>query len=184
MPSEKTKKILIVWIVIAAIFAGVYSFMIWKIYVIDGTSTSKSIEIRDITKKNDSYLFMKKDIEMNKNSINKVNDYIIKADETVAFMEKIESLAKSNNLKSEVKSVSFEAIPNGDISNIEYMRIQMDVVGEWKNVEYFLELLENYPINLKIKKFSFSRVDTTVKNKKISQWTGNFDFSVIKVKDK
>jgi phosphate/sulfate permease len=184
MPSNKTKRILIVWIIIAAFLAGSFAFILWSIFSFDAISTTKSIEIKDETKKGEAYLFMKKDIETNKNSINKVYDYIIKSDDVVNFMQKLEDLAKSNSLKSEVKSVSFEGIAGNNISNIESMRILLDVTGEWKNVEYFLEILENYPISLDIRKFSFNKTDITVKNKKITQWTGSFDLSVIKVKDK
>jgi len=184
MPSEKTKKILLIWIVITTLFAGSFCFMIWKIFSFGAVSTAESIEIRNETQKGESYLFMKKDIETNKNSINKVYDYIVKSDDTVGFIQKIEDLAKNNGLKPEVKSVSFEGIANSDVSNIESMRIQLDVTGEWKNVSYFLELIENYPISLNLKRFSLNKTDITVKNKKISQWTGGFDFSVIKIKDK
>lgn len=184
MPSKKTKKILLVWIVVAAVFAGAFAFVLWSVFSFDAISTAKSIEIRDETKKGESYLFMKKDIETNKNSINKVYDYIIKPDDVVNFMQKLEDLARDNNLKSEVKAVSFEGVSGANLSNVESMRVLVDVTGEWKNVEYFLEVLENYPISLDIKKFSLSKTDIVVKNKKVPQWTGSFDFSVIKVKDK
>jgi len=184
MPSKKTKKILLVWIFISAILAVAFAFALWSIFSFDAVSTAKSIEIKDETKKGESYLFMKKDIENNKNSINRVYDYIIKSDEIVNFMQKIEDLAKENGLTPEVKSVSFEGVAGNNISNIESMRILVDVTGEWKSVEYFLEILENYPISLDIKKFSLNKTDIVIKNKKVPQWTGSFDFSVIKIKDK
>lgn len=185
MPSKKTKKILFIWTIVTIAIASVFAFMLWTILASDKVYISKSLEIKEEIKKADSFLFIKKDVETNKDSINKIYDYIIKPEEVVNFMQKIEDLAKNNSLKSEVKSVSFEAIADTTLSNLESMKIQVSVSGDWKNVAYFLELLENYPASLNIKKVSLNNnAHVLVKNKKVSQWTGVFDFSVIKIKDK
>lgn len=185
MVDTKTKKIFIARFVLAILMITVFAFMTWLILFFDDISTVKSIEIRDETKKGESFLFIKKDIENNKNSINKVYDYIIKADGAVDFMQNIENLAKSSGLKSEVKSVSFDPVSGVKLSGVESMRVRFDVIGEWKDVEYFLELLENYPMHLVINKIALNKFsDYLVKDKKIPQWLGSFEFSIIKVKDK
>ena len=60
----------------------------------------------------------------------------------------------------------------------------MNVIGEWKNVQFFLKELENYPLKITINSVSFNKYsDKVVNDKKISQWTGNFEFTVAKIKD-
>jgi len=185
MPTQKTKKILVLWGTLSVTIVLIFSVMVWFIFYFDGISTQMSIDIKNETKKGDSFLFLKKDIEANKNSINMVYDYVIKADGMVDFMQFLEDSTSKMNLKSEVKSVTFEAVSGANLKNIEQMKIQMDVTGEWRDVEYFLEFLENYPISLSVKKFSLNKFsDYILKGKKVPQWVGSFEFSVIKLKDK
>ena len=90
----------------------------------------------------------------------------------------------NSELKSDISAVSNEAYNKGNLIGVELLRVKMNVIGEWKNVQFFLKELENYPLKITINSVSFNKYsDKVVNDKKISQWTGNFEFTVAKIKD-
>jgi hypothetical protein len=185
MPIKKSKKILFLSSVMATFSVLVFLTMFFIIKSLNQSSLEKSNEIKNEIEKDESLFFIKKDIENNKILLEKIDNYVIKSDEVVNFIQAIEGLALNNGLKSEVKSVSFTSFSDIDSSYLELTKVKINVVGEWGNVEYFLQILENYPLKINIANISLSKfTSNTVKGKTISQWSGDFEFTVVKLKDK
>ncbi len=60
----------------------------------------------------------------------------------------------------------------------------MNVIGQWKDVQFFLALLENYPLKITVKSVSLSTFGTyEVKGKNVPEWSGDFEFTALKLKD-
>ena len=183
MPKEKTKKILITFLIIdiimIVIFSGLYMYM--KKQVIN--SNDKENQIKNEIKKQESRSLMQDDLNDSKLYSNKIKDFIIGGEDTVGFIKIMENMVSSSNLKFEVKSVS--AVSNTDLDNInsEYLKVILNVTGGWNNIQYFLKLLENYPLKIDIDKISLTKfTDYEVKGDVLPQWLGDFEFTVIKLK--
>ena len=113
-----------------------------------------------------------------------MKEYIIPSGGTVDFIKLLEQLVSNSNIKSDIKNVTTENDNKDNLVGAELIRINMDVLGEWKNVQFFITLLENYPLKIEIKSISLNKFsDNVVKGRSVSQWAGNFEFTVLKYKD-
>jgi hypothetical protein len=173
-------------ILIADIIAvSIFVFILWDINSINNKFTLKAFEIKSEADKQDTFFSTKRDWGENNVKINNLDSYVMSSDGVANFIERLGSLTLNNGLKSEVKSISFGTVSGRNYRNIELVDIKIDVIGEWRNVEYFLEILENYPLAIDIKSFNMSKFsDYEKNNKKISQWLGSFEFTVVKLKEK
>jgi len=184
MPKKQTKILIIIIFLIDIISIGVFVFLFYftKSLVIE--STDKENDIKTELKKEDSRVLMKDDLAQGKMYNKELTNYMISSGGTVNFIKTIELLVSNSGLRFNIKTVSNELFSEGDAIGAELLRISMDVTGEWKNVKFFLESLENYPLKIDINKVSFNKFsDYVVKGKNIPQWSGSFDFTVVKIKD-
>jgi hypothetical protein len=184
MPNNKTKNILIVLILIdlilVIVFSGLYFYM--KKQNID--SVNKEDQIKSEIKKQEARGIMKNDLNDAKIYGDKIKEFMVGEGDIVGFIKILEDMVSTTGLKSEVKSVSTESSDNLNLINGEYIRVKLDVTGEWNNIQAFLKLLENYPLKIDINKISLSKFsDYESKTKIIPQWLGSFEFTVVKIKD-
>ena len=180
MPTRKTKIIFFTALSLVVLASVCFVLMYMSMNSLIGSTSIKEDQIKTEMQTVDSRNLMKKDLEANSAQIAELSNFMISADGSVDFVKTLESLTSENNLKIDVKNVA-----SADISNnkVELLNVNTDVTGEWKNVEYFLEILENYPLKTTINKVSLNKItDNKIGGKKVSQWVGNFDFSVVKLK--
>jgi hypothetical protein len=184
MPNNKTKIILITFIfldlILAIVFSGLYFYM--KKQTID--SINKKDQIKSEIKKQEARDIMKSDLNDAKIYGDKIKEFMVSEGDIVGFIKILENMVSTTGLKSEVKSVSAESNDNLNLINGEYIRVKLDVTGEWNNIQSFLKLLENYPLKIDIDKLSISKFsDYEPKTKIMPQWLGSFEFTVVKIKD-
>ena len=184
MPKKKTKIILIIFILLdiflLGIFSGLYLYM--KNQNID--TNDKENKIKNEIKKQDSRSLMQSDLNEGKVYRDNIGKLIIGKENIVGFIKIIEDMVSSSGLNFEVKSVAAENNDNLNIINSEYIRVKIDVTGEWSNLQFFMKLLENYPLKIDVNKVSLTKFsDYEEKSKKMPQWLGNFEFTVVKIKD-
>jgi len=185
MPEKKTKILISFLVIVVFVTMVTFVFMVRVINSNNGISSEKMMEIKGEKEKAETYLLLKKDLKESGQNISELDKYIIQSNGVVEFMDYLEKMALNNGLKYEVKSASFEPIIGGNFTNTELIRIELSVIGEWKNTEYFLGLLENYPLKLTLNRVSLNRFsDYVIKGKKVPQWLENIDFTVVKNKDK
>lgn len=185
MPIQKTKKILVISFLLALLSISVFVFMFFVINSLNESSLKNSIEIEDGIKKDESLFLIKKDLEDNKVSLEKISSFIVKPDEVVDFIQTIENLALNNGLKSEVKSVSFSPFSEMNSSYLELIKVKVTVIGEWRNVLFFIKVLESHPLKIDMTNISLNKfTDYTIGGKVVPQWLGDFEFTVVKLKDK
>ena len=181
MLQKKTKISLIVISIID--LALIVSFFAMFLFVQGKISDTieKEDNIRKEIKKDESNALMNKELLNNKNYTEKLSEYIVSSSGLIDFIDILEKNISNNNLKHDVKSLVYEA---GSIPNLELARIKIDVTGEWKNVIFFLKLLENYPLKISIDNVSFKKFsEYEVGSKNIPQWIGSFEFAVLKYID-
>lgn len=181
MPSKKTKN-LIIFLLILNIFSIVFFVLMFK--HTNGLITESVLienELKNEIKRDDARVLMKEDLEKGQEYEIELKKYLIEKDGTVNFIKTLEQLVSSSSLKSNIKNVLNESYDKGSTIGLDLIRINMDVIGEWKNIIYFLKLLENYPLKIDIKKVSLNMSSTyTIGGKNVSQWVGSFEFTVVK----
>lgn len=184
MPIKKTKARLIFWIIVDMVVILVSFVLLWEVDLSIKDFSDKTIKIKNEINKEESSFFLRRDFESNIEKINIVDKYIVEHEDLANLIDLFEKAALNNNLKIEVKSVSFVPIDISELKDIELVKMNINVVGEWKNTEYFLEFLENYPLKLDINNALFDRIsDEKAKDKIFPQWLASFEFTVVKFKE-
>lgn len=184
MPKKETKILILTLLLINILSIG---FFVLSLYFTDSL-VKKSINTEDIIevelKKEDIKSLMKDDLAQGKIYQEKLTNYIIPSDGTVDFIKILEQLVLNSGLKSDIKNVSNKPFPAGNTIGMEYLSVSMDVTGEWKNVQFFIKSLENYPLKIDITKLSLSKFsDYVIKGKNVPIWSGDIEFTVVKIKD-
>lgn len=183
MPKKETKLLIIVLILIDIISIGAFVFLynFTTNQIIQSINTEDEIKME--LKKEDTVSLMKQDLAQGKIFQDKLTSYMIPASGTVDFIKTLEQLVANSGLKANVKTVASTAYDKGNSIGAELLKVSMDVTGEWKNVQFFLTSLENYPLKIDITSVSFDKFsDYTVNGKVIPQWSGSFEFTVVKLK--
>lgn len=183
MPKKQTKTLLISLIITDIIFVGFSMFLYNFTKTMIADSVTNEDQIKTELKKENVAVLMKDDLAKGKIYQEQLTNYLIKSGGTVEFIEILEKLVADSGLKSEIKNVSTEPYKKTN-TTFELLRINVDVIGEWKNINFFLTALENYPLQIDINKVSLNKYsDYNVKGKLVPQWSGSFDFTVVKIKD-
>ena len=184
MPSKKTKN-LIIFLLTLNILSIVFFVLLFN--HTNGLITESVLienELKNEIKRDDARVFMREDLEKGKEYEVALKKYILEKDGTVGFIKTLESLVSSSSLKSNIKNVLTENYDKGSTIGLDLIIVNMDVIGEWKNIIYFLKLLENYPLKIDIKNVSLNMSSTyIVGGKNVPQWVGSFEFTVVKMKD-
>ncbi|MFH1454795.1 MAG: hypothetical protein ABIF22_00490 [bacterium] len=184
MPKKQTKILVIALLLIDIISIGAFVFLFSFTQSLITESIKKENEIKKELKKQETQSLMKDSFALGEMYQEKLVSYMIPQGGVVDFIKTLEQLVSNSGLKSDIKTVSIEIYDKGGSIGTELIRINMDVIGEWKNIQFFLTSLESYPLKIDIKKVSFNKFsDYTIKGKSIPQWSGSFDFTVIKIKD-
>lgn len=183
MPKKETKTLLIIIFLIDFIFIGGFAFLYFYTNNLSSQSTNTENDIKTELKREDGTIQMKDDLAQGKIYQEKLTGYVIPAGGTVDFIKTLENLVSNSGLKSNIKSVINEPYGNGTAIGLELIRVNMAVIGEWKNTQFFLESLENYPLKIDIKTVSLSKTSNQISGKNVPEWTGTFEFTVVKTKD-
>ncbi len=181
------KKIIIV---LSIICLSLFAIMYFVYAEIRSKNQKVSSVQQDLSQKNTRYDYlvsMQKtvmDIEMD---IKKINDSIIPKSGDVAFIEKIESLAKNRDLNIQIESLNLVSDPKAGSSTVATLKIKASVDGVWSNMYLFASELESLPVKIKVNKFSLSNKDKIPSDKtKIAElgkeWKGSFEISVLEYK--
>ena len=180
MPTKKTKIIFFTALFLVILASLCFVLMYMSMNSLIDISAIKEDQIKSKIQTVDSKSLMKKDLETNSLKISELSDFMIGSEDTVDFIKNLETITAKNNLKINIKNAV-----SGPSSNdkLVLLNITLEVTGEWKDVEFFLELLENYPLKISINNTSISKSsDSKVNGKIVPQWIGSFDFSVVKLK--
>ncbi len=184
MPKKETKILVIVLVLldILSIGAFIYLFSFTKNLIVKSVNIEN--EIKTELSREEVRTLMKGDIAQGKMYQSEFMNYVVPAGGTVDFIKILEQLVANSDLKYDIKSVTNAPYDKGNPIGAEYLKINMEVIGEWKNIQFFLTTLENYPLKIDINKVTLNKFsDFVVMGKTIPQWSGNFDFTVVKIKD-
>jgi hypothetical protein len=184
MPKNKTKKIFLLILTVDIILVILFCALFLYVKSQNIKVSNIESEIRNEIRKQESRSIMQEDLNRGIESEIELKKYFVEKENIVGFIEIIEDAVFNSGLKSEVKSVSTESNDKLAKIDIEILRVKLDVIGEWGNILYFVKLLENYPLEIKIEKMFLTKYsDYDLKNKIMPQWLASLDFTVLKLKD-
>jgi len=183
MPKKSTKKIVIILLFLDIILICVFVFLFLSFKNLIAESINVEDHIKTELKKQESLSLMSDSLQNSKIFQQDLMSYVLPSDGAVDFIKVLEQLASTTKVKSDIKAVSNEEYQTS-LTNLEFLNVKMDILGEWGNIRYFLTVLENYPLRIDIKSVSFTKFsDYVINKKKISEWAGSLEFNVLKVKD-
>ncbi|MFA5651950.1 MAG: hypothetical protein WC933_01145 [Candidatus Paceibacterota bacterium] len=184
MPKKETKILVIILLLIDILSIGVFIFLFNFTKNQITESVNRENDIKTELKKEDAIVLMKNDLIQGKIYQDKLSAYIIPSGGTVEFIKTLEQLVSNTGLKYDIQTVTNEPYAKGDAIGFELLHISINVIGEWKNVQFFLKSLENFPLKIEIKKISLNKFsDYIIQGRKIPAWSGNFEFTAVKIKD-
>ncbi len=135
--------------------------------------------------KRDYLVLAQKLIEDIEPDIAKINNSIVNSNGDVAFIENLESIARSYNLSIQIESLTIENDPKNESNPVSTLKIKAKIDGSWANAYVFLSELESLPFKLKINKFNFISSGEVLSVDKTSSnigWQALFEISVLKYK--
>ena len=140
-----------------------------------------------MTKQNQYSVSLQESLQNSKPEMEKVNNSILSKDGDVGFIEKLETVAKSNGLDVVINSLSVEDIPGVNSNNLTSLKIRATVEGGWAGSVSFLTKLESLPFILRVEKFNLANFPTNsislVPSKDPAQnWQSVFEIRVLKYK--
>lgn len=184
MPKKETKTLVIIILLVNVLSIGIFIFLYYYTTNLITESVNVENDIKIELKKQDIRGFMKNDLTLGKMYQEKLTSYMIPSGGTVDFIKTLEQLVLNSGLKSDIKNVSTVPYDKGNSIGTELMLINIDVTGEWKNIQFFLTLLGNYPLKIDMNKLSLSKFsDYVIRGRNVPQWVGSFEFTIVKVKD-
>ncbi len=145
----------------------------------------------DLSTQSSKQLFlasMEQQVKTREDDLDKVNGSIIGTDKDVDFIENLESLAKSNNLKVSIDSLALQDDSSLTTSKVSFFNIRAKTTGDWTGTYIFLSELESLPLKVKINKINLVNTTNEVNGevRKVGSvgntWELDFDMTVLKMK--
>lgn len=184
MPKKETKAWLITLIIIDIISITAFIFLFNFINNQTLDTINKEDQIKSEVKQEEIRVVKKTDIADSKIYQEKLLNYVIPSGGTVDFIKTIESLVSSSSLKSDIQSVNNISYDKGSSLNMELLSINMNVLGEWKNIQFFIKMLEKYPLKIDIKRINLHQFSSYVINgREVPEWSASIEFTVVKILD-
>lgn len=151
--------------------------------------SSKSLQIKLETRKEERLRSVKILMDETKSQRDKVVNLFVQPDGSVGFMEMVESLGGTAGVKLSIESVGINASKTKIGSSTESFRLSVKAEGVWANIVHLLSMLENLPFKVSFDNVVLNRTSeesnvatSKTKEKSLSRWNGSFDFSVLKIK--
>ncbi len=181
MPRKETKALVVIILIFdtALLAFWIVMFSFTKNQIADTISSGN--EIRSEIIKSDTAFLMKNDIKYGNDYENNLDSYVVGKDNVSDLIKTVENAAVSSNLKESISQISYDSSDALSALGMEYVKISMSMTGSWKNIHFFIDTLEEYPLKIDIDDVSLDVIPAS-SGTKTPQWSGSLDFTVIKFK--
>lgn len=181
----KTKKILLIVILLNLVVAGFYYHLFSKIReknehiaLIENNIMAESVKANMLA-------LAKTQVTETAAKREALDGFFIKTDSVVPFLNYIQTLAAHTNVKLKISNVSIE--PINDNNSFEILRLNLEASGEWQNLYRFGAQIELMPYKVLLVKADLEKgVEVLNSNKNTSleepPWKGSFALGVLKLK--
>ncbi|MHB1316892.1 MAG: hypothetical protein ACYCZW_03515 [Minisyncoccota bacterium] len=121
---------------------------------------------------------MIKTFENIKDKREKIDDFFVKKQGEVDFIEYVEKVARDQSLEVEVDAVEVDLSKEASSYGMEYLILRFNVKGSWINVWNFSRTLESLPYSIDVSNMILQRENVNEKSSPI--WKGIYRVSVLK----
>lgn len=104
----------------------------------------------------------------------KTSSVFLKENNVVSFIETVENLGRSSNVKLDISSINFNPTQGEEIKSF---RLNINTEGSFQNIFYFISLLEKVSYSILFNKVSLQKIDN--ENNDEILWKSGIDFSVL-----
>jgi len=180
--KTKIKKLLIV----SVIFTLITWFVAVSLFLFIENENNKNSalfdEITEQTSRRDEIVALSRNTKALEEGMSKLDELFVgnNQEAVVSLIEEVESIAKTSGPELVISQVNISPIGNENLDKyFENVDLEIEVEGSWKEVYYFLNLLENLPHNIKFKQ---SKISSTDDNSGNLGWKAYFNVSVARTK--
>ena len=171
IPKNKTVRLAVSTVVlsVALYFVGLFIVLneTKKVEDLYNNTESKSL-------KGAEFLAIKSFVEKNQGIIQNLRSFFIQKGDEVKFIEQIEEIAKSSNLKFNIISIDIKENQE-NISFKEDVGLKMQIDGFWGDIISFVNKLEKLPFGVMVTGMNLDASD-------LGQWAGSIEFIVFREK--
>jgi len=171
-------QIIILLVIVVLVLAAAKIFLLWDIRHKNQQISLMDYEIQSSGTVEQNTIVMQHMIQAASPNIALVNSSSIASDGDIAFIENLESLARSNGLDIQIDSLLFESSATLASSSMTAFKVKAETKGSWAGTHKFLIEMESLPIKIKINNFSTS-VDPEDANR---VWQSSFEIKALKYK--
>lgn len=181
---HKTKKILILCVVLNLLIWSAFAFFFLKIRTQANRISDLTSEVGVDMNRDKNLRAAKAALSENKAEISLLDSYFVKSDGVVDFINGLEALGNKNGVTINIASVSVESDPKAKATLYEMLRLKIEISGSWASVTNFIAILENIPYAVSISQVSLASIPSAANDgvKGNTVWRGAIDFGVLKLK--
>lgn len=181
---HKTKKILILCIILNLLIWAAFAFFFLKIRTQTNRISDLTSEVGVDIDRDKNLRTTKAMLDENEVAISQLDSYFVKSDGVVDFINSLESMGNKNGVSINISSVSVESDVKAKATLYETLRLKIEISGTWANVTNFIAILENLPYGVNISQVSLVSVPSALSDsgKGSVSWRGAVDFGVLKLK--
>jgi hypothetical protein len=130
-------------------------YLIIKKNIQNANRVESIVEIN--VQEHDRLVDLEKILSIMSTDVESLESRIIGKDNTVAFIEYIETLAKSADVAIAINSVLVSPIDNPTFKDLaETLSLTLEIEGDWNNVYAFMQMIETIPYKIVIRSSDFT----------------------------
>jgi hypothetical protein len=160
------------------------------IYLLNKDIKNSIVQIEDskiFIAQNSNLVEISQDVQKDKEILNnlklEINKIYIDKNNAVSFIEKVEKIARDNNLRIQISNVvlkNSEDMPE-EKKELGYGSLEMsvEVFGELQNVKNYLDQVQNLPHAIKINSVRKSLITREFEGQSFTEWSLSFPLEVI-----
>lgn len=185
----KTKKILLILIILDVLLFLFGSFVFWNVQKINKETVSLTREAALNTKREMALGSVEKMLNDTRPSINSLETFFVGTDSVVVFIERVENLARDVGVKLVTQNVAEDDAGFSKEDFKKSLKLKVSVSGSWKNILKLVALLENLPYKISLNNITISSDGEIISSdERLSKtnttpvWSGVLELSVLKLK--
>lgn len=183
-----TKKIITMLSIFSVAVITLYVYLFADIKRMDKTVSERMTEIESELENDRQLQSIRNLMNDAKSDLGQITNFFVQPAGAVDFIEQVESLGKMAGVNMEIDSVGIDSVKNTASSSTESFKISLKTEGLWVNSMHLLSLLENMPYHISFDSINLQKIaggteSVANKGKDSVYWTGNFVFSVLKIKN-
>ena len=157
-----------------------YFFLIQKVWEKAALISSYRNDITFGDQKKEYAENMLRSFETTQADIDILQNFFVKKQGEVEFIEFLERSAKERGLEIKIETVSLDSTKVMASHGMEYLVLRFTVGGTWMHVWNFSEALEVFPYSVDIDSLTLLQIDT--EKTKPATWKGIYNIRVLKKK--